>query len=228
MRKIITLLSIAALMTFMVPVFGYADSFVNTIWDGSGSYSTSLGNMSVGEFTLQLRDGDGELINGGEWFTGFCVDPWQSAKIGGELEVEFVSPEEYNNGLDIAWIFDSYHSENSSDAQIGALQLAFWEIVSDNDYDLGEGNFEVYSTDSEAFQLASSYLASLPQSYSSAEKNWLNSSYIIGKHGSKQDFIVEVGGPEVGGPEPVPEPATMLLLGIGCLGIAGLTRKRKK
>ena len=230
MKKLLMLVIVAALVTLMVPVFGYAGSFVDTSWEGSGSYWTSFGNMSVGEFTLQLRDDDGELLNDGEWFAGFCVDPWQSAQIGGELEVEFVTPEEYHNGLDIAWVFDTYYTEESSNAQIGALQLAFWEMIVDDDYDLGDGSFEVYDKKSEAYQLASSYLESLPQSYSSEEINWLNSSYAIGANGYRQDFIVkaDVFDPGTGVSDPVPEPATMLLLGVGLLGIAGVSRRRKK
>lgn len=221
---------------FLIPFAAHAMSLVDTKYVKNSNitinYNGSNMNTSAGEFKAQVRDDQGNLLNDGEWFTGLCVELAQGAKLGGELDVDLVDPSQKDGGLLAAWLFenrDLYQDEHAmwSQYEVTGLQLAIWEVThdytADMNFDLYDGTFKVVNAHSYAKNLANFYLTSLANSY---DPSGLESKYRISMNPKKQDFII--GGLPIDPPIATPEPATLLLLGLGILGVFGLKRRAKK
>ena len=202
------------------------------------NYDGSDMRISAGEFKAQVRDDQGNLLDDGEWFSGLCVELDQWAQTGGELDVDLVDPSQKDGGLLAAWLFENrnLYQENHeiwSQYEVTGLQLAIWEVThdynADRDFDLDNGIFKVVNAESYAKELANFYLSSLSDCF---EPTGLESKYRISMNPDKQDFIIgglplDVIDPPIP-PVVTPEPATLLMLGLGIAGLFGLKRKAKK
>ncbi|GAK58983.1 hypothetical protein U27_05958 [Candidatus Vecturithrix granuli] len=229
---------VIAVSIFLIPFAAGAMSLVDTQYvknsDITIKYNGSNRSTSAGEFKAQIRDDDGNLLNDGEWFTGLCVELDQYAKLGGELDVDLVEPSQKEGGLLAAWLFenrDFYKEEHAiwSQYEVTGLQLAIWEVThdytDDMNFSLSSGNFQVVKANSYAKNLANFYLTSLATYY---DPTGLEDKYRISMNADKQDFIIGGLPIEVEPPLATPEPATLLLLGLGIIGLFGLKHKAKK
>ncbi len=247
-------LAVAAAVLFLAPLNGYADSLSYVSFIGAAGQTVSMVskddagaehtyNGTASNFNVKVID-DGNLIENPDnpdtdWFTAFCVDPFQYAGTG---TVELVAPSAVQGGLQAAWLFENYYKNSPTTTTVAALQVALWEVVVDYDkeYNLNTGDFYVTKINkvgapsatvtNTTWSLADTMLADLQQNFNAKDLDYM---YRIAQTGYKQDLIVRLYDPPVADPADsgpaagTPEPATVILMGLGLIGLAGFKKFRK-
>ncbi len=109
-------------------------------------------------------------------------------------------------------LWDMAYSSGMSQNDAAALQVAIWEVVADDTWDLTAGNFTV-GTDA-IRSLAGTLLTNVLSHDGQANLGAVSNPVVDGTQPQYQDYVVQT-----------PEPATLLFLGAGLLGL-GILRRR--
>jgi len=143
----------------------------------------------------------------------YCIDPDNAFSWNTPFTADIVPAEKFFP--EAAWLvytYDPFFGKNKFNEKVGdvvaALQLAVWSTVVD-DFGIGKKNSDAIN----------SIYSDMREELSRAEFDGLQGMFYAAINSTGQNQLVAA---------PVPEPATMLLMGIGLLGLGVVGRKRIK
>ncbi len=205
LRNLLTLvgLTIAQGMSMTMTYDGTVPALFENI---SVKFDNQNTNVYAGQIGVRFDTGVTAIL--------FCADPFIALRLD-TVEVTPLSGSQINQGERLAWMFNSYAPAVTQSWQAAAFQLAAWDIVADGGDGLGTGRIQSASTTNAQILAAASALVAAS----------------LGKSDANGIFYQPTAGPRYSQTlfeavdNPVPEPSTYLLMGVGLLALSQLRRR---
>jgi hypothetical protein len=174
--------------------------------------------VPAGQFQIHLSSNPSQSIN------AFCIDFDHDGHI---YQVEVRST---NDGLamgpQLAYLYNKYGAQTLTDNTLAAaIQVAMWDLVDDQGDGLTTGFFQDLSNDAIAQQAQSLIDEALASAGS--ETNWYDASLNGDAPYRGQNMIGGNPPPPPPPPHDIPEPGTLIILGLGVAGLGAFGWKTR-